>query len=77
MPPLWEQRADLKREIRELLDQYLQTKTPEETREIALEYAMLLGDCMSVKKLRVWRDLAFPFVDRAPDAPMFAEVAGA
>jgi len=67
MPALWGQRMELKRQIRELLDAYLQTKTHEETREIALEYAMLLGDCMSIKKLRLWLDLAFPSADRAPE----------
>ena len=57
MPPLWEQRRELKREIRELLDQYLQTKTPEETREIALSYAMMVGDMLPIKRLRLWLDL--------------------
>ena len=57
MPPLWEQRENLKREIRELLDVYLQTKTHEETREIALSYAMMVGDMLPIKRLRLWLDL--------------------
>ena len=57
MTPLWAQRRELKAKIRTLLDEYLKTKTHEQTREIALGWAMSLGDEMPLKKLEAWEEL--------------------
>ena len=57
MTPLWAQRQEWKKKIRALLDEYLQTKTHEETREIALGWAMSLADQFPLKKLEAWEQL--------------------
>ena len=57
MPALWEQRRELKGQILEVLNDYMQDKPLEKCQNLALGYAGMVADLIPVKKLVTWLDL--------------------